>query len=93
MTQAILFIPHDAQRWLETCLEYCARHGYEVIAIASTWADADLMAHERDAVVVAGQRDHLPSDRLPRLEVVLEEASLPDPPPPAPTQRRPRRRI
>jgi hypothetical protein len=93
MIRAVLFIPPDAHRWLESCAQYAARHGYEVIAIVAAWADADHMAHQHDAVVVTGRRDHVPADRLPRLEVVLEESSLPDPPAPTPTQRRPQRRI
>ncbi len=75
--RAVLFIPPDAYRWLETCAQYAARHGYQVIAIVTAWADADHMAHEHDAVVVAGQRAHVPADRLPRLEVVVEEHDSP----------------
>lgn len=94
MINAILYIPPEAHRWLETCAQYAARHGYEVVCVVSSWADATIMSKEKKAVVVVGRWDHLPADRLPRVEVVLEEdGSRVAPVAPPPTQRRPQRRI
>lgn len=91
MPDAILFVPSsDFRRWLDLCGEYAARHGYTVIAVISDWDDVQSLAREHSAVVIAGHRDHLPADRLPRIELVTEEALLPDEAAPPPTQRRPR---
>jgi hypothetical protein len=84
---AILFIPTGGN-WMDLCAQYTARHGYQIIAVVSVWADAIGLAREHAAVVVAGRREHLPADRLPRLEIVVEEG---DTPANAPMRHRPRR--
>ena len=90
MPDAIIYLPASARRrWLKVCAEYCASHGYRVVAVASDWADAVRMVQD-DAgtpVVVVGRRDHLPADRPWRIEAVDEHArdTLPS------TQRRPHR--
>lgn len=70
---AVLFLPDSACGWLDTCAMYTARHGYQVVAVVHVWADAVRLARQHAAVVVAGRREHLPADRLPRLEIVVEE--------------------
>lgn len=85
---AILFIPGGNCAWMDTCAQYTARHGYQVIAVVSAWADAMRLARLHSAVVVAGRREHLPADRLPRLEIVVEEG---DTPTNLPMRHRPRR--
>lgn len=87
---AILFIPGGNCAWMDTCAQYTARHGYQVIAVVSAWADAMRLARLHSAVVVAGRREHLPADRLPRLEIVVEESAQLAELVPSPTQRRPR---
>lgn len=88
VTLAVLFLPSGACNWLDTCAKYTARHGYQVVAVVSVWADAVRLARQHAAVVVAGQREHLPADRLPRLEIVVEEG---DTPTNMPIRHRPRR--
>lgn len=85
---AILFIPGGNCGWIDACAQYTARHGYQVIAVVSVWADAMRLARQHAAVVVAGRREHLPADRLPRLEIVVEEG---DTPANLPMRHRPRR--
>lgn len=87
-TLAVLFLPSGACSWLDSCAQYTARHGYQVVAVVSVWADAVRLARENAAVVVAGRREHLPADRLPRLEIVVEEG---DTPTNLPMRHRPRR--
>lgn len=90
MPDAIIFVPPGpaGHGWLRICAEYCAHHGYEVVAVASDWADVVRMLQDGVAeVVVVGSRDHLPADRPWRIEAVAEQTHG-DPP----EHRRPNRR-
>jgi hypothetical protein len=85
-----LFVPHGADfaRWRDTCAAHAHNRGYAIVAIATTWDAAQAMLTAGEAVVaVVGRRDHLPADRLPRLEVVNEQPASLDP-----RRRRPVRR-
>lgn len=89
MLDSIVFVPSDqtARPWLIICAEHCARHGYHMVAVVSDWDDAWHMLRDGEAqVLVIGQRDHLPPDRLPRIEFVTDV-----PPDVPPELRRPRR--
>lgn len=89
MPDAILFVPSGDHRWLDLCGQYAARRGYTVIAVVSDWADVQELAREHNAVVVYARDEHLPPDRLPRVERALEDC---DPAVVPPSQRRPRLR-
>ena len=77
--RAIIFgPPEDRERWEAECLAYCERQRYVVVSLIiggdEKWPavrDA-LMTGVADVVVVAS-KDHLPSDRSPRIESVTEE--------------------
>lgn len=87
---AVLFIPPgpSAEAWRDICATYCHDHRYSIVAIATTWAAVvTVLAQGEASVAVIGRREHLPTDDLPRLEFVTEQArEVP------PGQRRPRRR-
>lgn len=83
LIRAIIYVGlgADVLRTEAACLEYCERHGYEVTALVrgglDSWSNGVfgmLRAGEADVIVVYTRSD-LPTDRLPRLEVVVEEAS------------------
>lgn len=91
LLNAVLFVPcagPAAARWLKVCGEFADRKGYKVVSIVKAWDDVVRMVHAGQAtIVVVGRRDHLPENRMPRMEVVTEtEPQLP------PEQRRPVRR-
>lgn len=87
---AVVFLPPGtpaAGLWTDACGEYVQRRGYRLAAVCSKWGDAMRMIFDGLAdVVVVGRRDHLPKDRTPRVDVVVEEKQ--DVPP---TLRRPKR--
>lgn len=91
MLKTVVFIPDsETQRWLTVCAQYCAVRHYQVVAVVSAWVDAVRMVVDgRATVLVAGRRDHLPPDRSPRLEIVVEQT---EPTPVRPSRRRPVRR-
>jgi len=87
---AIIYLPLGlvaAAVWRDTCAEYCQRRRYHIVAVVTDWGDVTKMLADGKAdVAVVGRRDHLPRERTPRLDVVVEEKlDLP------PAQRRPRR--
>lgn len=91
--RCIIFIPSGPEfaRWSQICAAYCLNHHYVVVAVTQVWSTAvEMMASGQVAVAVIAKRDHLPPERLPRLEVVAEEQA--DTPAVPPTQRRPLRR-
>ena len=96
MLRAIIYVAADGDliRAETACVEYCERHGYQVVALVVGDGDGQswfhgvvgmLTAHEAELIVV-WTRAELPAARLPRLEVVVEE------PPPTSHRRRPRPR-
>jgi hypothetical protein len=89
---AVIFIPltdPSARQWAMMCFSHCARSGYTPVAVVHRWCDIlqMILAGARPVVVVA-KRDHIPGDRLPRIEVVSER---PEPFRPASSQVRTRR--
>lgn len=87
---AIIYLPPGLSAsgtWRDACAEYCQRRRYHIAAVVTDWTDVVQMLVEGEAdVAVVGARDHLPRERTPRIDVVVEEKlDLP------PTQRRPRR--
>lgn len=76
MHRAIIFVPPGSEftRWSNICAAYCLNRDYVVVAIATTWEAAMkcLMLGEA-TVAVVGKPDHLPPDRLPRMELVIDE--------------------
>jgi hypothetical protein len=89
---SVIYVPDgiSAKAWIEQCVRHCSAQGYQLVAIASNWADVIrmLMAGHAD-VAVTGRRDMVPRNLTPRLEVVAEKESHPTPP----SQRRPRRLV
>lgn len=78
--QAVIFVPAgpEAARWERVCRDYCERMAYRVVSIVrwrprSSWRDIRALAG-RNAfdVLVTARRDHLPSRRRPRIEVIEE---------------------
>jgi hypothetical protein len=89
---AVIFIPltdPQARQWAMMCFSHCARSGYTPVAVVHRWCDIlpMILAGVRPVVVVARQ-DHIPCDRLPRVEVV---SAMPDPLKPISSQQRTRR--
>lgn len=92
--RAVIYLPAavEVARWLPVCLAHCERHAYIVASVilpnVSGWAAVvDLLTGGEVDVVVVGSYDHLPPDRVPRIEEAVE-----DRPSGRPAQRRPRRR-
>lgn len=69
----------DRELYLDRCVDFCARKGYEIVAVVDqgaggVWADAQGMVDDgRVGVIVVSGRDQLPADRLPRIEAVADE--------------------
>lgn len=87
---AVIYLPPGlaaVATWQDTCAQYCARRRYQLAGFVTEWTDLTyLLLHGEADVAVVGRRDHLPRNRTPRIDVVVEERmDLP------PTQRRPRR--
>lgn len=84
----------DADRWERLCVEWCDRHGAEIVAVvqavgdgARQWRDVVQAIFDGQVdLVVAGRDDHLPPDRAPRVVIIIA-----DPGPDHPQRRRPRR--
>lgn len=80
MVNAVIFVPRaaDENRWLQICASYCARHRYNMVAVAHDWDDVlVILARDEAAVAVVARRDQLPPERKHRLEVVNEAATEP----------------
>lgn len=75
MPNSVLFVPSlQSFQWLNPCADYSYRHGYEVEGVVSVWDDIlNLILDGWRGVAVAGDRSHVPADRLPRWEFVSEE--------------------
>jgi len=91
MLKSVVLLPDvEAHRWLMICGQYCTAHHYEIVAVVHVWADAIRMIRDgRATVLVAGRHDHLPPDRSPRVEIVVEHN---EPTSTSPSRRRPVRR-
>lgn len=87
---AVIYLPTGlvaAATWRDACAEYCQRRHYRIVAVVAEWADLIRMLGDGEAdVAVIGRRDHLPRDRTPRIDVVVEQGPDDDL-----TLRRPRR--
>lgn len=73
--RCVLFIPSGpaAIRWRDLCARYATDQRYLIVAVTSTWTAALAMLTSGEAeVAVIGRRDHLPLDRIPRVEVATE---------------------
>lgn len=90
LQQAILFIPvvgRSADYWIGVCHDYAERKGYKVVSIVRAWDDLVRMVRAGAAgVVVAGRREHLPRNRIPRIEFAIDPDQVAAQPP---EQRRP----
>lgn len=92
MVNAVIYVPpsNDSERWLAVCGAYCARHRYQIVAVATDWDDVvTLLRRDEAAVAVVANRSQLPADRTPRLEIIAEAATVQA----SQAQRRPRRRV
>ncbi len=91
--QAVIYAPPgQLPLWTTACVEHCASMGYAVFGLivgdcdGTNWNDViDLLARGVAQIAVVARREHLPPDRLPRLEVTAEAPLV------APDRRRPRR--
>lgn len=89
---AVIFVPptNDAERWLAVCGAYCARHRYQIVAVATSYDDAVTMLRNDEAsVLVVADRNQLPPNRLPRMEIIAEVSTVQA----SQAQRRPQRRV
>lgn len=79
MLRAVIFVPTEDPahaRWVLVCGDHCRRRGYLLTAIVGDWADvAAMVKYEEVDIVVAARWDHLPPDRLPRLEIPAGECA------------------
>lgn len=90
MIKAIIYVPlADLTRSAIACIQYAAAAGYHVAGIVvDRWDDAQSMAFGGRGlaeVVVVAERSQIPRDRVPRIEVVEEQAT-PETPPPTPAE-------
>lgn len=70
-TFAVIFVPviPGADVFVLQCIAHVEARGYQLYAIARTWAQVNEVIHERLAqVVVMARREHMPPDRVPRFE-------------------------
>lgn len=91
LPDSVLFVPaiRDAERWLNLCAEYAQQHGYHIVAVVHEWSSAwAMIASGKTSIIVVGRRDHVPSDREPRMEVIAEQGAIEK----AVSDRRPQRR-
>jgi hypothetical protein len=81
--RSIIYVPDtpDVERWERLAIQHCETHHYQVVGLVLGRPDDDhwhdvcgLLATDAADVVVVGRRDHLPSQRRPRVEVVGEDA-------------------
>lgn len=98
--RAAIYVPTDlAERdlaiWRERCIAHCLQRGYDIVVVVTggpaAWEQlhADLTAGDIQIVVV-GRREHLPPQRLPRVEETGVEPAT-SYPQPRRGQQRPRR--
>lgn len=88
MIPSVLFVPKlRAVTVRDLCFDYATRHGYKVDGVVSVWDDVyNIIMGGWRGVAIAGDRSHVPADRLPRWAFVSEEQKPGDPP----ADRRPR---
>lgn len=74
MIYAVVFMPPGtpaAETLILQCITHVEEHGYELRSILDDWEQVVNVLHEGLAhVVVLARREHLPTERLPRIEVV-----------------------
>jgi acetyl-CoA acetyltransferase len=73
--RAVIYIPAlvETARWLPLALLHCERQGYDVVALISSgfgaWSSVWEMLNSGEAdVCVVGRYEHMPPDRMPRIE-------------------------
>lgn len=73
----------DAPMWEKRCLAHVESHDYHLITLVideqhgGQWSTVtQLMRDNEIDVCVVGRRDYLPTDRLPRVEVADEDATV-----------------
>lgn len=83
VARAIIYVPqlYEVAKYAATCIEHCARHGYEVVGLVhGDWAKAAaLLTSSTAGIMVVARPDHLPPDREPRVEIADEPASATPP--------------
>lgn len=80
-TTAIIYVTAaNLTRYADRCADYCDRRGLTLVAVivddldGGRWPEAARMLMDGAAdVLVVADRDELPADRTPRLDVVAEE--------------------
>lgn len=73
----------ETQRWARVCMDWCDRHGYELVSVVvdetpngAKWRDVvRMMADAEVQVCVVPRWDHMPRERLPRVEVIAEDVA------------------
>ncbi len=79
MISAVIFTPFIHAGQIAQCLDYCARHGYEVLGVVTgDWKAAAAAAVDATAVLVVPRPDNLDPDRLPRTEVAATGEIVPE---------------
>lgn len=77
MIRSGLFVPThltDTLQWTNICARHSTSYGYHIDSVVSTWSDLVRMLFTGQIhVAVAGQRDHLPPDRTPRIEFAMDQ--------------------
>jgi hypothetical protein len=85
MTASVIYLPEntETQRWARICVEWCERKGYRVVSLVvddspdgRKWRDVVAMMARGDVeVCVVPRWDHMPPDRVPRVEVIAEDVA------------------
>ncbi len=84
---ALIYVKaQNINRYTDRCAEYCNRRGFTLAAVVvddldgGRWPEVVQMVMDGSVeVVVVADRDELPPDRTPRLDVVAEERRHLDP--------------
>lgn len=80
---AVIYLPYGlvaASTWRDAAAEYCQRRRYNITSVICGWEDlVHTMLEGKADVAVVGRRDHLPRDRRPRLDVLVEQGPTDDP--------------
>lgn len=73
----------ETQRWARVCMDWCEHHAYRVVSVVvdatqdgAKWMSVvRMMADGVVQVCVVPRWDHMPPDRLPRVEVIAEDVA------------------
>jgi hypothetical protein len=67
--RAVIFVPDTDPHDYTRCQEHCEHHGYRQVGLVREFAaGSDMLSHDQADVLVYARDEHLPPDRVPRIE-------------------------